>query len=349
VKSQESVQYLPHYAHSFLQVIKGMGGQWTPNHETLVNIALPYVTCNSDEYIDKLAKFTNLRPDSIDVMLVGNSKQFRELCRKYLDHEDDQTLLEIFENILTAEAKIEKKYGSTTFPYQLLRLGILTSDNFRQLSQTDLETFANVYGLAQQEPEEIAAQIIVQQMSILNEIKASNPKIMLWKITHCLITDASTSSIKMPDVSVPEMKMISRSLPIPIKSENSVPHYQIDVDEQHNVPVDQFVETVDQFVETVDQSNQFDDQPQRIGDQPSQFDEQPSQFDDQPQRIGDQPSQFDEQPSQFDDQLLEIDRQPDENNKLPIFSRDFVPPHLLVPRSGFSPPPRVNWHYSSSL
>jgi len=272
MNSRSMSLHLPHYAYTFSKVITDRVGYWRPNHETLINIALPHVSCNPDQYIDCLAKFNHSPTETIDELIVQQSEQFTQLCREYLNQQNDQTLMQIFDSILDAEERIEQKYGSTTYPYQLLRLGILNVDNHRQLSRDDLDSFANYYGIMDQDPEDIVTQIMAHQLSVLNEIRDLNPKIMSHKVTYCLINDATfmsrTPPVKIESTTIP--KTISRSLPIPIDTEYQTHHQQTD-----SYPVDDI----------------------------------------------------------NDDQVTE-------KTKTISILRDFIPPHLLIPTTGFSPPHR---------
>jgi len=183
-------------------------GYWIPSHETLINITLPYIEYNSN-YLEK----------SNEDMVIPNKGHRVE--------QSDQMLIQIFDNILDVEEMIEQKYGSTMYHHQLLRLGILNINNYQLLSRADLEIFAKCYGIMQHTTEDIVTQIMVQQLSVLNEIRIMNPAIMSQKVTHYLINDA-TFTHRTPPIKMEIPHTICRSLPIPINKE-----YQESLDNQH--------------------------------------------------------------------------------------------------------------------
>ena len=263
---------LPHHIYSFMVTITDQNDVWEPSCETLINIAVPCLTC-TENYVEQIAKFRNCTIDSVQDKYENDSDTYTVMCHEYLTHLEKTELLTILSDLARTECDINHR--SNTYTYQLLQYGIITPNNWNLLCPADRALIKLAYGVQQLEDEKALLYIMMQHMEALIIIRQIHPEIFSNEVIVSLW--AQCNKIQTTDHRDYNIRHPSATRPINIqKNKNkhiSEPFFQMDE------------EIVDNMSKTLP-SSEISEKWQHMTDE------------------------------------------------------QFIPPHLLTDRTGFTPPPR---------
>lgn len=207
-------KHLPHHIYSFMMTITDQIDVWEPSHETLVNIAIPCLTC-TENYLERIAEFLKCPLDIVRDRYENDSTTYTTMCSEYLTHLRKTELLSILSDLAQTEREINNQ--SSTYDYQLLQYGIITLNNWNLLCSSDKELIMMSYGIQQMDVGQAILHIMIQHMENLNIIRQTHPKIFTNKIIRSLWTQCNKNSVIDPDENDTIIKKPIPARPIKIK------------------------------------------------------------------------------------------------------------------------------------
>ena len=198
---------LPHYAYTLMMVLTDQSDPWKPSHETLVKNLVPYFTLNT-EHIESIATHFHMDLKTVQYQYEHMYKEYDTLCRQYLEQSKYNYLLDIFDDIIESEREFsghDHDNGESivvpTYPYQLVRYGIVTYDNWKSFSHKDLEMICEAHHVSGVN----VGDVMKQYSDSIKYIRYIYPKIMNNPIIHSLWEQLINMDM-------------SQSLPMPIPS-----------------------------------------------------------------------------------------------------------------------------------
>uniref|UniRef100_A0A6C0BLX7 Uncharacterized protein n=1 Tax=viral metagenome TaxID=1070528 RepID=A0A6C0BLX7_9ZZZZ len=185
-----------HATYSWMQVITEQVPGWKPSHETLMKVAKPYFTLNTD-HLNQIADQCRISHEILLEQYEKMDPQFDRTCQRFLDQCSDSYLLSILDDIVSSEIEYvnnqvanqqDLKLGLEIYPYRFLRMGIILPHNLSQVGLDDYQSLCKVYGLPINASHEIfLSQVIHEYRQHLLNLSNVLPEMMDHPMIHHLL------------------------------------------------------------------------------------------------------------------------------------------------------------------